>query len=264
MDISNLNDIFTVDFNLDSILALRQNQFRGAQFNYLDTTRRVSGLFLMREGCAHFTFPDGKSLTAKHGDVMLLPKDSRYRIVFEVPEGQLIHPLMVNFRATNLAGEDLNLGDRILRLCRDNGELFHLFNAAAQLYKGGSPAKLKAKVFELFGALFPLAESDECAIGYISRHYTDRFSIPALAEKCAMSETAYRKRFRVLTGQSPVQYINNLKIEKACQMLLSSDMRLNDISDFLNFYSPAYFYKVFRACTGMTPNEYKETQRKAN
>ena len=73
-----------------------------------------------------------------------------------------------------------------------------------------------------------------------------------------MSETAYRKRFRQLTGQSPVQYINRLKIEKACQMLLSGDISPNDISDFLNFYSLPYFYKVFKDITGMTPHQYRD------
>ena len=66
------------------------------------------------------------------------------------------------------------------------------------------------------------------------------------------------KRFRQLTGLSPVQYINRLKIEKACQMLRSDDISPSAISDFLNFYSLPYFYKVFRDHTGMTPNQYRE------
>ncbi len=73
-----------------------------------------------------------------------------------------------------------------------------------------------------------------------------------------MSETVYRKRFRQVTGLSPVQYINRLKIEKACQMLRSGDMSSSAISEFLNFYSLPYFYKVFRECMGMTPNQYRD------
>ena len=112
-----------------------------------------------------------------------------------------------------------------------------MFTAVTQLYLSAAPAKLKAKVLSLFGNLFPIADTDECCISYIGRHYTDKLSIPELAQRSAMSETTYRKRFRQLTGVSPVQYINRLKIEKACQMLKSGDISPAQISNYLNFYS---------------------------
>jgi AraC-like DNA-binding protein len=188
---------------------------------------------------------------------MLLPKGAHYAISFPLPPEKSARPVMINFRLTDLRGREIPLGDRVIRLCKDDGTLLPLFSASAQLYKSASPARLKAKVYELIGALFPVAETDECCLAYIGRHYTDRFSIPALAARCAMSETAYRKRFKAITGLSPVQYINRLKVERACQMLLSGDMSPQAISDFLNFYSLPYFYKVFRDCMGCTPNEYR-------
>ena len=76
-----------------------------------------------------------------------------------------------------------------------------------------------------------------------------------------MSETAYRKRFKAVTGAAPLQYINNLKIEKARQMLLDSeDISVKEICDILNFYSLPYFYKVFKEHTGLTPMKYRYLQ----
>ena len=66
----------------------------------------------------------------------------------------------------------------------------------------------------------------------------------------------YRKRFKELTGMSPVQYINRLKIEKACQMLKGGDQHLQEISDFLGYNNLPCFYKVFKDHTGLTPKEY--------
>ena len=188
---------------------------------------------------------------------MLLPKGSFYAITFPLPPGVTAHPCMLNFRLTDKDGNEPQLDEGIRFLCRDSGNLLPLFTACAQLYKRAAPARLKAKTFELFDAIFPLSESDECCLAYINRHYTDRFSIPRLAQRCALSETAYRKRFKHLTGVSPVQYINRMKVEKACQMLSMDAMSPKDISEFLNFTSLPYFYKVFRDQTGITPQQYR-------
>ena len=253
--------MFTSDFNLDSIISVRQSWQLDDRFNYLDSPRRSHGLFILTDFPALFELPDGSRLSANPGDVMLLPKGAHYAISFPLPAEKTAHPIMINFRLTALDGSEIPLNCGVTRLGRDNGTLLPLFAAAARLYQSSSPAKLKAKVYELFGTMFPLSETDECRVTYISHHYTDRFSVPQLAKQCAMSETVYRKRFKQLTGLSPVQYINRLKIEKACQMLQSGDISPKDISDFLNFYSLPYFYKVFKANTGMTPNQYRDSAR---
>lgn len=258
MDLQVLNEIFTTDFNIDNVVARRQSWNTALRYNRLEDPRRFNGFFLLTDYPALFDLPDGSRMQANAGDVVLLPKGAHYALSLAVPPEKTAHPFIVNFRLSTPEGEERLLDCGVMRLCRDNGDLLALFSAAAQLYKNASPAGLKAKAYELFANLFPLAESDECCIAYINRHYTDQFSVPMLAKRCAMSETAYRKRFKQLTGLSPIQYINRLKIEKACQMLCSDDISPKDISDFLNFYSLPYFYKVFRDYTGTTPNQYRD------
>ncbi len=257
MDLQKLNQIFTTDFNLDTVLAIHQTWLAGDKFSCLETPRRRHGLILFLDCPARYEFADGQVFQANPGDVALLPLGARYSMRLLTPPGKTGHSLLINFCLRNPAGKQLLLGDRIVRLCQDDGRLQPLFSAAAEAFKGNSPAWLKAKVYALFAALFPVNRADECCLAYIGQHYTDQFSIPKLAQMCAMSETAYRKRFKALTGMPPVQYINRLKIEKACQMLRSGDMRPADICDFLNFYSLPYFYKVFRDCTGCTPSQYR-------
>lgn len=167
---------------------------------------------------------------------------------------------MINITLTTIEGEDAAPDCDVMRLCRDNGVLLPLFHAAAQHYKSAPPSRLKGTVFELLGRLFPVQEEDECCIAYINRNYTDRFRIPELAKRSGMSEPVYRKRFKQLTGQSPVQYINRMKIEKACQMLCGTEMTPASISELLNFYSLPYFYKVFKDITGVTPSQYANRQ----
>lgn len=258
MNFQEFNKIFTADFNIDSITSVRQNWNADTRYNRLEIPRSRHGLLLLTDFGATFAFPDGNTLQCSPGDIIFLSTGARYLLNFSVPEGEMTHPLLINFRLLSAEGEAVEFESGIVRLGRSNSNLLGLFTTAAQLYKGASTALLKAKVYELLGNLFPIQESDECCLSYISQHYTDRFHVPQLAKRCAMSETAYRKRFRQLTGVSPVQYINRLKIEKACQMLQSGDISPNDISEFLNFYSLPYFYKVFKDITGQTPHQYRD------
>lgn len=260
MQLQQLNEIFATDFNLDGITSVKLEWSAEKRYNRLEVPRRIHGLFLPVDCPAVFDFPDGSSIQAGIGDVVLLAKGAYYALRLLTPEGKTGHSISVNFRITDPEGDELSLGEQVTRLCRDDGSLLPLFNAAARLYQKGSSAGLKAKVYELMDTLFPITDADECAIGYINRHYTNRFSVPELARRCAVSETVYRRRFRRLTGLSPVQYINRLKIEKACQLLDSDDISPGAVSEFLNFYSLPYFYKVFRDQTGMTPNKYREQQ----
>lgn len=263
MDFQQFNKIFTSDFNLDTIFSFRQTWSPGSRYNCTDSPRRNHGIFLITDYPAVYDLPDGSTLRANPGDIVLLPMNSRYAVSFIIPEGKESHPLIVNFRMTDPEGKEITIDSGVVRLTRDDGTLLPLFTTAAQLYKGANTALLKAKVYELFGSIFPLYDADECCINYINHHYTHNFSIPELAKRCALSETSYRKRFKQLTGLSPVQYINRLKIDKACQMLANADISPGSICSFLNFYSLPYFYKVFKDITGLTPNQYREHSTQA-
>lgn len=258
MTTEKLNEIFTSDFNLDNVVAARQGWSSEQRFSRIDRPRSRQGLFLLTDYPARYELIDGTTFMANPGDLLLLPKGARYMTTFLSPQGKQSHPLMINFRLTDTEGREVMLGELPMRLCRDNGNLLPYFTAAIQLYINTAPTKLKAKVYELLGNLFPLADTDECCLTYIGNHYTDDLSVPKLAQRCAISETVYRKRFRQLTGMSPVRYINRLKVDKACQMLQSGDISTAQICEFLNFYSLPYFYKVFKEYTGLTPHQYRD------
>ncbi len=251
-----INKIFTADFNIDGISCPHRSWGADMKYNYLDIPRLKYGLMLLTDYPVLIQLPNGTVFQKNPGDVFLLPKGAHYLVSFLVPNGMKTSPIVINFRLTDLNGKEIEIEDRIFSLAKDDGQLLRMFQSALLLYQSASPAKLKSKVYQIIDSIFPIYDVDECAIDYINRHYTQRFSIPELADKCAMCETSYRKRFKELTGVSPIQYINRLKIEKACQMLLNDDVRLQDICDFLNFYSLPYFHKVFKDHTGMTPGAY--------
>lgn len=264
MDFQEYNKIFTSDFNIDSISALQLSWTSDTRRDFFKTPRHKHGLLLLTDFSAVFTFPDGSLLRGTPGDLLLLPRGARYCVSFAVPKGLTAHPFLVNFRLLDHQYRDIEAPTDIPRLSGEDTNLLRMFQAAAQFYKSDSRVLLKAKVYELLGNVFPVTSTDACCLDYINRHYTQNLSIPNLASRCALCETSYRKRFKALTGLSPVQYINRLKIEKACQMLMGYDMHIQDICDFLNFTSLPYFYKVFKAYTGLTPSEYQEQNAPPN
>jgi len=252
---------FYADFNINSIFLTRQQWNQNLQgANLLETPRRSFGFLLLTDYPATFTFPDNHSISAEAGDVMLLPRGARYTVTFHAPTGKTAHSMLLNCRLFYPDGTEPVLDFSVTRLCRDDGTLLPLFAEAMDLYSGAHPAQLKSAVYRLLSMLFPLNREDDCCIGYINSHLNEQFSVPQLAKRCALSESVFRRRFHQLTGQSPIQYINRLKIEKACQLLDSGDIRPTDISEFLNFYSVSYFYRVFKAITGYTPNEYRRQE----
>jgi AraC-like DNA-binding protein len=260
MDLQAFKDFFHSDFNVNNIYAVQQRWNQKLQgVDIIQSPRRNQGIALLTDYSAVYTYLDGSTFTAEPGDVMLLPKGAQYSFRYQLPPGKTAHPLLINFRCCQADGTEPILDHSAMRLCKDNGTLLPLFMEAAALYKSNAhPAQLKATVYRVLSLLFPMQQQDDCCIGYIHSHFAEQFSIPQLAKRCALSESVYRRRFRQLTGVSPIQYINHLKIEKACQLLRSGDITPGEISDYLHFYSVSYFYRVFKAVTGFTPNEYRK------
>lgn len=257
-----LNEIFSSPLNIGGIVAVRQKWKNGEKFSYLERPRKSDGLLLLTGACAETFIPGSDTLKAEVGDVLLLPEGSNYRIGFSSLQGSKSFTThLVNFCPKYENGEKADLGNKPVLLRHDEGDLLPLFSQAADLYLGGSAALLKATVYKLIGTLFPLCEYDGLNLNYIDLHYTEGIKIPLLAKMSAMNETAYRRRFREKTGVSPKKYVNDKKLSLACRMLENDEFSISYISDYLNFYSLPYFYKVFKEYAGMTPAEYRASRR---
>ena len=59
------------------------------------------------------------------------------------------------------------------------------------------------------------------------------------------------------TGFSPIEYFNHLKVQKACQYLLFTDLRVKEIADKLGIEDPYYFSRMFSKLMGMSPGTYR-------
>jgi len=248
-----------VDFNVFSVVAMRQHWRDGEGFSHLNMGRPDHGLPLILSGEALYADANGRQQSAAEGDVIYIPKSKRYEVEFF---GEM-RSILVNFLLSDNMGRELMLGDDIFRVKSEASDSVKgLFERIAGAYRGaGGLIELKAMIYQLMGDLFgDRAEQSgdviEQCVAYIDSHYAEIEGVAELAAMCGYGETAFRKRFREQMGMSPVHYINAVKIERACRMLRSSDMTVSGVCEFLGFYDVAYFHKVFKKYTGTTPGEY--------
>ena len=68
----------------------------------------------------------------------------------------------------------------------------------------------------------------------------------------------YRKIFKEETGVTPVEYLLDIRIEKAKDLLLHN-FAVNEVANKVGFPDPYYFSKVFKKKTGISPKDYKRT-----
>lgn len=78
-----------------------------------------------------------------------------------------------------------------------------------------------------------------------------------LREYEGYSTDRFRHLFKERFNKSPIQFLNNIRIQKASQLLISTAMSITDISAACGFSSPAYFTRKFKDITGVTPSDYR-------
>ena len=61
-----------------------------------------------------------------------------------------------------------------------------------------------------------------------------------------------------MIGRSPIQYVKQVRIQKAAELLLGTDLKISDIGLQCGFQEMSYFAKAFRELKGCTPHEFRE------
>lgn len=93
---------------------------------------------------------------------------------------------------------------------------------------------------------------------YTEQHYASPITLNELAAVAGMNPKYFCRFFRSITHQTPIEYVNMYRIEKASQMLHNTRMPITDICMECGFNDSSNFIKVFRKYKGMTPNQYRK------
>lgn len=171
-----------------------------------------------------------------------------------------------------LSGEKVvlaeNLGNNIPALSLYADRLFSAFdgeNEASSLLVYGSLYCIFWHLYEN-GCIVP-AEKTGAPIkrlsamtamtGYIEKHFCEQITLCDLSRETGLSEKYICRFFKAFTGQTPIDYINSIRIENACE-LLSHGINVTECAYRSGFNDLSYFSKIFRRYKGVSPSSYKK------
>lgn len=95
---------------------------------------------------------------------------------------------------------------------------------------------------------------------YINSNIAD-ISLEKLCEQFHYQADYYNRLIKKNTGLTYSQYVHTLRMDKAKNLLVNTDMSVNEILIYLGYHYHSYFYKSFQQETGMTPAEYRQQKR---
>lgn len=102
----------------------------------------------------------------------------------------------------------------------------------------------------------------EFLFSYIKEHLAENLSISLLAEKSNMSVAYFCRYFKECTAETPVNYINKLRLEKAITLLNQGSFSITEIAYACGFHDSNYFSRVFRKYMKQTPSNFLACSRK--
>lgn len=97
----------------------------------------------------------------------------------------------------------------------------------------------------------------ELAINFMQENLSNMLTLGDIAGSVNVSVPHFSSIFRKKTGFSPIEYFIHLKVQKACQYLLFTDLRVKEISEKLGIDDPYYFSRMFHKLMGVSPNLYR-------
>ena len=98
------------------------------------------------------------------------------------------------------------------------------------------------------------------SVMYIKANLSKKLTVEEVCSQSGLSKYHFSREFKKVTGYTLINYINLLRVQKACQYLNTKNYTVNEAFQIFPFDSFSYFVKVFKKHTGISPTEYAKKQ----
>lgn len=249
----------------------------GYYFN-IDAGRKLNEyqILYLTEGEGVFKSEHQKETTIKEGDLFLLFPG----------EWHSYHPLPnVGWKSYWIGFKGKNMDDRIKNgFLSPEKPIYHVgfSNEIVRLYKSAYDTAFKEAAYSqqmlagivnhLIGVMYSLERNiilnkDQGHVNMVNRaqlrireEVESNLTIQQIANDLGVSYSNFRKLFKEYTGISPALYQQDLKLQRAKELLSTTDLSVKEIAYRLNFESPDYFSSKFKIKTGRKPSELRNSE----
>jgi transcriptional regulator GlxA family with amidase domain len=97
----------------------------------------------------------------------------------------------------------------------------------------------------------------EAAQQWVAKHFSVADPMDGMTHAAKLAERTFKRRFTAATGQSPIVYVQRLRIEDAKRRLERTDVSVDEISWQVGYAEPAFFRRLFKRLTGLAPGAYR-------
>lgn len=98
-------------------------------------------------------------------------------------------------------------------------------------------------------------------ITYINEHFSEKIYIEKLSDMINVSPDYFTKMFKESIGKTPIDYINGLRINRAMQLLFTTDAQMSELAEEVGFCNPNYFHKIFKQYMNQSPLNYRKNTK---
>ncbi|MGG4145201.1 response regulator [Paenibacillus algorifonticola] len=92
---------------------------------------------------------------------------------------------------------------------------------------------------------------------YIEEHYKEDITLSDISAKFHFNREYISRRFRQEFGETLIEYLNRIRVEKAKILLLNKNHKITEVAQLVGYQDEKYFSRVFKKVTGQTPKEYR-------
>ena len=100
-------------------------------------------------------------------------------------------------------------------------------------------------------------EGIERSIDFMHKNLAKALRLSDLSKIAGMSPNYYGMLFNTRYSYTPINYFNRLKVQRACELLTTTGMRIGEVGEMLGFPDPYYFSRLFKKVMGISPRDYR-------